>query len=77
LRTFGAEVQRKFNMWFIEHAQIYGQNKIEGVIPHLVDGWLSILHYVDDLILFMEHDLEMSRNLNYFYELSSNFLDSK
>jgi hypothetical protein len=31
---------------------------IEGVIPHLVDGGLSILQYADDTILFMEHDLE-------------------
>jgi hypothetical protein len=35
----------------------------EGVIPHLVDGGLSILHYTDDTILFMEHDLEKARNL--------------
>jgi hypothetical protein len=28
------------------------------VVPHLVDGGLSILQYADDTILFMEHDLE-------------------
>jgi hypothetical protein len=33
------------------------------VIPHLVDGGLSILQYADDTILFMEHDLEKARNL--------------
>jgi hypothetical protein len=33
----------------------------EGVIPHLVDGGLSILQYVDDTILFMEHDLENAK----------------
>jgi hypothetical protein len=33
------------------------------VIPHLVDGGLSILQYVDDTILFMDHDLEKARNL--------------
>jgi hypothetical protein len=32
-------------------------------VPHLVNGGL-ILHYVDDTILFMEHDLEKSKNLN-------------
>jgi hypothetical protein len=32
----------------IEHAKYDGQ--IEGVIPHLVDGGLSILHYADDTI---------------------------
>jgi hypothetical protein len=45
----------------IERAKYDGQ--IEGVIPHLVDGGLSILQYVDDTILFMEHDLERARNL--------------
>ena len=45
----------------IERAKIDGQ--IEGVVPHLVDGGLSILQYADDTILFMEHDLEKARNL--------------
>jgi hypothetical protein len=40
----------------IKQANYVGQ--IEGVIPHLVDGGLSILQYADDTILFMEHDLE-------------------
>jgi hypothetical protein len=31
------------------------------VVPHLVDGGLSILQYVDDTILFMEHDLDKAR----------------
>ena len=45
----------------IERAKSDGQ--IEGVVPHLVDGGLSILQYADDTILFMEHDLEKARNL--------------
>jgi hypothetical protein len=45
----------------IECAKVDGQ--IEGVIPHLVDGGLSILQYADDTILFMEHDLEKAKNL--------------
>ena len=45
----------------IERAKSEGQ--IEGVIPHLVDGGLSILQYADDTILFMEHDFEKARNL--------------
>jgi hypothetical protein len=45
----------------IERAKSDGQ--IEGVIPHLVDGGLSILQYADDTILFMEHDLDKARNL--------------
>jgi hypothetical protein len=46
---------------FIERAKSDGQ--IEGVIPHLVDGGLSILQYTDDTILLMEHDLDKARNL--------------
>jgi hypothetical protein len=38
----------------IERAKLEGQ--IEDMIPHLVDGGLSILQYVADTILFMEHD---------------------
>jgi hypothetical protein len=39
----------------IERAKVDGL--IEVVVPHLVDGGLSILQYIDDTILFMEHDL--------------------
>jgi hypothetical protein len=45
----------------IERAKVVGQ--IEGLIPHLVDGGLSILQYADDTILFMEHDMEKAQNL--------------
>ena len=37
--------------------------QIAGVVPHLVDGGLSILQYADDTVLFMEHDLDKARNL--------------
>ena len=36
---------------------------IGGIVPHLVEGGLSILQYADDTILFMEHDLEKARNM--------------
>jgi hypothetical protein len=45
----------------IKRAKVEGQ--IEGLIPHLVNGGLSILQYADDTILFMEHDIEKARNL--------------
>ena len=32
--------------------------QIRGVIPHLLDDGLSILHYADDTIIFFDHDLE-------------------
>jgi hypothetical protein len=35
------------------------------VIPHLVDGGLSILQYVDDAKKIMQYDLEKARNLKF------------
>jgi hypothetical protein len=49
----------------IERAKFDGQ--IEGVIPHLVDGGLPILQYADDMILFMEHDLEKAKKLKLIF----------
>lgn len=45
----------------IERAKVDVQ--IDGVVNHLVDGGLSILQYADDMILFIDHDLEKARNL--------------
>ena len=39
------------------------QGQLEGVVPHLIDGGLSILQYADDTILFMDDDLEKARNM--------------
>ena len=33
------------------------------MVPHLVDGSLSILQYADDTILFLEHNLEQAHNM--------------
>jgi hypothetical protein len=38
----------------IQRAKEDGQ--VDGLIPHLVDGGIFILQYVDDTIIFMEHD---------------------
>jgi hypothetical protein len=46
----------------IERAKNYGQ--IKGVVSHMMDGGLFILQHDDDMIIFMEHDLEHARNLN-------------
>jgi hypothetical protein len=45
----------------IKRAKEEGQ--IIGVIPHLVDDGLSILQYVDDMILFIEHDIDKVKNM--------------
>jgi hypothetical protein len=37
--------------------------QVGGLIPHLVDGGISILQYADDTILFMEHDLQKVVNM--------------
>jgi hypothetical protein len=33
-------------------ARAKDDGKVSGLIPHLVDGWLSILPYADDTIPF-------------------------
>jgi hypothetical protein len=38
--------------------------QFNGVVPHLVDDGLSILQYADGTIIFLDHDLEKSKNLN-------------
>ena len=40
----------------IKRAKDDGQ--IRGVIPNLLDDGLSILQYVDDTIIFIDHDLK-------------------
>ena len=45
----------------INRAKVDGQ--IGGLIPHLVDGGVSILQYADDTIIFMEHDVTKALNM--------------
>ena len=37
--------------------------QVGGLVPHLIDGGVSILQYADDTIIFMEHDLAKARNM--------------
>jgi hypothetical protein len=37
--------------------------QFEELIPHLVQGGVSILQYADDTIIFMEHNLEKALNM--------------
>ena len=37
--------------------------QVGGLIPHQADGGMSILQYVDDTIIFMEHDMAKARNM--------------
>jgi hypothetical protein len=45
----------------INRAKEDGQ--VNGLIPHLVDGGVSILQYADDKIIFLDHDLEKALNM--------------
>jgi hypothetical protein len=45
----------------INRAKEDGQ--VNGLIPHLVDGGVSILQYADDTIIFLDHDLEKDLNM--------------
>ena len=37
--------------------------QVGGLIPHLVEGLVSVLQCADNTILFMEHDLEKAMNM--------------
>ncbi|WVZ71503.1 hypothetical protein U9M48_020086, partial [Paspalum notatum var. saurae] len=49
--------------------------QFRGVIPHLVEGDLSILQYADDTILFLEHDLAEAVSKSIFTKARSSFLE--
>ena len=36
---------------------------IRGIIPHLIDDGLSILHYADDIVIFLDHDIDLAKNM--------------
>ena len=38
-------------------------DQVHGVVPHIIDGGLSILQYTDDTILFKDHNLEQAQNM--------------
>jgi hypothetical protein len=37
--------------------------QITGLVPHLIDGGIFILQYTDDTILFVENDLDQTKNM--------------
>jgi hypothetical protein len=47
---------------------------VGGLVPHLVEGGVSIIQYVDDTIIFMDHDLDKALNMKlilcFFEQLS-------
>jgi hypothetical protein len=55
-----------------ECARFSGQ--IKGVIPHLVDGGLSILHFADDNFFSMKHDLKNKKSEINFSSIRADYL---
>jgi hypothetical protein len=51
----------KQQTYLIDRAKEDGQ--VEGLIPHLVEGGVSILQYAEDTIIFMQHGLEKALNM--------------
>ena len=51
--------------------------QVGGLIPHLVDGGVSILQYVDDTILFLEHDLDKAVNMKLILSIFEQLLGLK
>ena len=39
------------------------RGQVTGIVPHLVDGSLSILQYDEDTILFIDHDIAKATNM--------------
>jgi retron-type reverse transcriptase len=39
------------------------EDQVAGLVPYLVEDGLSILQYADDIVLFLEHDLDKEKNM--------------
>jgi hypothetical protein len=48
------------NMLAILFLRAKENNQFTGVVPHLVDGGLYILQYVDDTVVFLDHSLDQA-----------------
>jgi hypothetical protein len=48
---------------FITRGSVGIKVQVNGLIPHLVDGGVSILQCADDTIIFLDHDLEKALNM--------------
>jgi hypothetical protein len=44
-------------------ARAKDDGKVGSLLPHLIDGGISILQYADDTILFLEHDIAKAVNM--------------
>jgi hypothetical protein len=51
--------------------------QVDGLIPHLIKGGVSILQYADDPILFMDHDLKKTMNIKLIISVFEQLLGLK
>ena len=55
-------------------SRAYSAGMIKGPVPHLLEGGLTHLQYVDDTVLLLQFDLQTLRNVRVilsFYEAMS------
>jgi hypothetical protein len=53
------------------------ERQTQGVIPHLTDDDLSILQYANDTILFIEHNIDQTRNIKLLLSVFEQMLGLK
>jgi hypothetical protein len=58
-------------------ARARDNGQIGGLVPHLVDGGLSILQYADDTVFFTENNFAKVVNMKFILTFSSNYVLSK
>jgi hypothetical protein len=65
------------DMLVILIARAKKDGQVGGLVPHLVDGGISILQYADETILFMEHDLAKAVNMKLILAIFEQLFDLK
>ena len=53
--------------------RVKAADQLSSVVPHLIDGGLSILQYADNTILFLDHNLEHAHNMKMFFVRLSSY----
>ena len=39
------------------------KNLITGLVPEYVENGIAILQYADDIIIFLDHDIDLAKNM--------------
>jgi hypothetical protein len=51
------------DMLAVLFARAKEEHQFNGIVPHSIDGGLSILQYADDTVVFLDHNLKHARNV--------------